>query len=80
MIGQKKNGKIDKTEAPKDFIAVPKIYKGYNICRDCDARSLCQENKDNWCRQNRCMGYEATGDDGTVYKRQDGCSVLFKKK
>ena len=40
-----------------------------NICNWCDARKLCQENKDNWCVKNPCMSY----------KRKDGRGVVFKK-
>lgn len=74
-----RNG-VDKNEAPVGFFAELKVYKGYNICRDCDARKLCQENKDNWCRENMCMGYDVTSlIDGKTYGRKDGKPVIFKK-
>jgi len=40
-----------------------------NVCNWCDARKLCQENKDNWCVKYTCMGYA----------RNDGQSVVFKR-
>lgn len=40
-----------------------------NVCNWCDARKLCQENKDNWCDKYTCMGYA----------RNDGQSVVFKR-
>ena len=40
-----------------------------NVCNWCDARKLCQENKDNWCDKYTCMGYA----------RNDGRSVVFKR-
>lgn len=69
---------VDRNEAPLGFYAVAKEYKGYNICRDCDARKLCQQNKDNWCNLNRCMSTEITDQNGITYKRKDRQSVIFK--
>ncbi len=40
-----------------------------NICNFCEARKLCQENKDGWCQKYSCM----------PYSRNDGRSVVFKK-
>ena len=72
---------VDKNEAPIGFYATLKVDKGYNICRDCDARELCCENKNNWCKINRCMSHEVTySDDGKTYTRKDGKSVIFKLK
>lgn len=72
---------VDRNEAPPGFYATIKSYKGYNICRDCDARQLCCENKDDWCLKNRCMSYEIVAfKDGKTYKRSDGKSVIFKIK
>lgn len=62
-------GKVNLKEAPVGFYAKEKEFKGYNICRDCEARSLCQKNENNWCIENPCMSYS----------RKDGESVLFKK-
>lgn len=70
---------VNKNEAPEGFYATLKVWRGYNICRDCDARKLCQENKDNWCLKNRCMSYSLQNSDGT-YDRKDGKSVIFKKR
>lgn len=72
---------VDRNEAPVGFLAELKQYKGYNICRDCDARKLCQENKDDWCLKNRCMSYDITAEkDGKTYGRKDGKPVIFKKR
>ena len=70
---------VDINEAPEGFYAMLKTYKGYNICNDCDARKLCIENKDEWCRKNRCMSIEVISDDGKTFTRKDGKSVIFKK-
>jgi len=40
-----------------------------NICRHCDARKRCQENKDDWCKLNPCMSH----------RRSDGKGVVFIK-
>ena len=74
---------VDKNEAPEGFFAVSKDdinqNKG-NLCRQCDARKLCQENLNEWCHLNRCMAdpviYEK---DNKTYQRNDGASVVFKK-
>ena len=72
--------KLNEKEAPSGFYAIRKKWRGYNICRDCDARSLCQENKDNWCIKNRCMAYDISDRNGEVIKgRDDGVSVIFKR-
>ena len=72
---------VDRNEAPVGFYAELKQYRGYNICRDCDARKLCKENNDNWCLRNRCMSYEIKAfGDGKTYARNDGKSVIFKKR
>jgi hypothetical protein len=64
---------LDAAEAPDGFHAVPKAginrVEKDNICRYCDARDLCQQDKDSWCRGNPCMGYA----------RRDGVGVVFKK-
>jgi hypothetical protein len=72
---------VDINDAPVGFFAELKQWKGYNICRDCDARKLCQENKDDWCLKNRCMSYDIVSEkDGKTYGRKDGKSVIFKKR
>lgn len=72
---------VDRNDAPVGFFAELKVYKGYNICRDCEARKLCQENKDDWCLKNRCMSYDIVANkDRKTYGRKDGKSVIFKKR
>lgn len=72
---------VDKNDAPVGFFATLKVYRGYNICRDCDARKLCKGNKDDWCLENRCMSYDiVAAKDGKTYGRKDGKSVIFKKR
>lgn len=76
---------INLNEAPKGFYAVLKSTVNRettpNVCTVCDARSLCVENKDDWCLKNRCMGYEIKAFlDGNTYSREDKCSVFFRKK
>lgn len=46
---------------------------GGNICRGCDWRPQCDG------KIYRCMPHEIETDDGVTLKRDDGCSVLFKK-
>jgi len=71
---------VDINEAPEGFYAQIKEFKGYNICNDCDARKLCQENIDNWCIKNRCMGYEVFSKrHNRIIKRNDGKGVIFKR-
>lgn len=71
---------VDRNEAPEGFFAQLKVYKGYNICRDCDARKLCQEDKDDWVLKNRCVSYEIVAfKDGKTYGRKDGKDVVFKR-
>lgn len=72
---------VNENEAPEGFYAVAKNEAPTpNVCDSCDARKLCQENEDGWCQKNRCMAYEAVSTkDGKTYKRQDGCSVFFKR-
>jgi len=69
----------DEQDAPPGFYAEEKVYRGYNICRDCDVRNLCIENKDNWCMKNRCMSYDVVTSEGNTYNRKDGRSVIFKR-
>jgi hypothetical protein len=57
-------------EIPEGFtIASKNDIKEGNICNHCDARKLCQLNKNEWCKKYPCM----------AYRRQDGKSVYFKK-
>lgn len=65
------------TEVPEGFSAKSKDdirersgdRRNENICNWCDARILCQFNKDKWCMKYPCMSY----------RRQDGKSVYFKQ-
>ena len=66
---------INTQDAPGGFVAVEKTEArpagtDANFCRWCDARALCQENKDEWCKNNPCMSYS----------REDEKSVVFKAK
>lgn len=72
-------GVIDPSEAPPGYYAMPKSdaakeTKGANICRACDWRSHCNG------LDHRCMSYEVVANNGQVLCRNDGCSVVFKKK
>ena len=80
MAQSERNYKLDETEAPEGFYAVSKGTGNENCCTKCDARTLCQENKDDWCLTNRCMSYEIVAlKDGKLYKRNDNQSVIFKR-
>lgn len=73
---------LDKYEAPDGFYA--KLKSDYdwtngNICRNCDARVLCQKNKNNWCKRNRCMSYPIVTMFEENICRKDGECVVFKK-
>lgn len=70
---------LDPNEAPEGFIAVLKsdvaTHSLGNICRACDWRSECNG------LQHRCMSYTVISrTDGRELKRQDGCSVVFKRR
>jgi len=70
---------LDPNEAPEGFIAVLKSDVATdslgNICRACDWRGAC-----NGC-EHRCMSYTViSSKDGRELKRQDGCSVVFKRR
>ena len=68
---------VNKNEAPPGFYAVLKsdvaINQLGNICRACDWRTYCTGDK------HRCMSYEVEAPDGRTFKREDGCSVVFKR-
>lgn len=72
---------VDRKEAPDGFYATLKVWNGAgNICRQCEARPLCQANNDEWCLKNPCMSYGVIADkDGKIYRRNDGKSVVFKR-
>lgn len=70
---------LDPNDAPEGFIAVLKsdvVSDSLgNICRACDWRSACNG------LQHRCMSYTVISRiDGRELKRQDGCSVVFKRR
>ncbi len=68
---------VDPTEAPAGYYAVLKSQVKTealgNICRACDWRPDCSG------RTFRCMSFEVITPDGLRLKRNDGCSVVFKK-
>lgn len=75
---------LDIHNAPIGFIAVNRnefnFEKIGNVCRVCDARNLCQENKNNWCFNNRCTGVPVIDTStGLEYYRPDGYNVVFIK-
>lgn len=70
---------LDPNEAPEGFIAVLKsdvvTDRLGNICRACDWRSACNG------FEHRCMPYTVISRiDWNELKRQDGCSVVFKRR
>ena len=70
---------LDPNEAPEGFVAVLKsdvvTDRLGNICRACDWRSECNS------FEYRCMPYTVIcSKDGRELKRQDGCSVVFKRR
>jgi hypothetical protein len=70
---------LDRNKAPDGFIAILKSDVATeslgNICRACDWRSEC----DGFAY--RCMSYTViSAKDGRELKRQDGCSVVFKRR
>lgn len=49
-----------------------------NICNFCDARKLCNDNKDNWCQKYRCMTSDVLLKDGSILKGRKEF-VVFKR-
>ena len=72
--------KLDKNEAPFGYYAILKDNCHFpNVCEECDARKLCEENKDDWNLHNSCIGDENLKFLTRFFgKRKDGCSVIFK--
>lgn len=68
---------LNQHDAPPGYYTVLKAdakpRDGSNICRACDWRSDCDGSK------HRCMSFEIVTPDGRTLKRDDGCSVLFKR-
>lgn len=91
MISSKFEGKqVDPNEAPNGFYALSKreiperagARRDENICHFCDWRKECNDdNVTKAIHNHRCMSYglvvEATGE---IVKRNDECSVIFKRK
>jgi len=75
---------MDAMEAPKGYQAVLKssiVNHGKNLCSFCDWRKECQKPDTDFSIHNhRCMDYPVTSTTtGMEVKRNDGCSVLFKR-
>lgn len=75
---------LDPNEAPDGYAAALKSPRpgGDNICRSCDWRPTCQDPTTDFSKPgHRCMDYPIISiKTGQVVQRQDGCSVVFKKK
>ncbi len=76
---QSSHGILDPNEAPAGFVAVLKSEVATaelgNICRACDWRNACNG------LEHRCMPYTVISQiDGRELKRQDCCSVVFKRR
>jgi len=69
---------IDPDEAPPGFYAVLKSEVATpemgNICRACDWRPECSGER------YRCMSYTVITEEGNELRREDGCSVVFKRR
>jgi len=69
---------LNRNDAPPGYYAISKAEAkprdGSNICRACDWRQDCSGEK------YRCMPFEIITHDGRTMKREDGHSVLFKRK
>ncbi len=70
---------------PEGFYMVPVedlprrgARRNENVCHFCDARTLCIENVDNWCRKHRCMPYDVKTPEGVVIKGRDK-QIVYKK-
>jgi hypothetical protein len=77
-------GILDPTEAPAGYYAVLKPSWSPelgNICRACDWRPTCQEPSTDFTISNhRCMDYAVISRiNGRELRRNDGCSVVFKR-
>ena len=70
-------GILNPNDAPAGYYAVLKsdvaTDKLGNICRACDWRPECSGEK------YRCMSYAIITPDGRELKRDDECSVVFKR-
>lgn len=75
---------MNSLEAPEGYRAVLKSSihtNGKNLCSFCDWRKECQKPETDFTIHNhRCMDYAVTHTEtGAEVKRNDGCSVLFKR-
>jgi len=70
--------KLNQNDAPPGYYAVlkseAKSKDGSNICRACDWRPDCSSAK------YPCMGYAIVTSDDRTLRREDGHSVLFKRR
>lgn len=79
------SGILDPAEAPAGYYAVLKSSVATaqlgNICRACDWRPECQRSDTDFSLHNhRCMSYPIISfKTGQEIKRNDGCSVVFKR-
>ncbi len=84
MTPELRQAVVDPNEAPEGYYAVPKPcwHKVHaNLCTFCDWRPECQKEETDFTNHNhRCMSYAVITPNGTEVKRNDGCSVVFKKK
>jgi len=76
---------VNPNEAPAGYYAVSKSTAKHevtgNICRACDWRRICQQpDTDFTAPGHRCMSYAIVTPDGRTIERQDGCSVVFKRR
>lgn len=76
---------LNPNEAPDGYYAVLKpawTPNSGNLCSQCDWRPTCNDPKTDFTAPgNRCMASTVVVlRTGKEFKRQDGCSVLFKKK
>lgn len=76
---------LNTNEAPEGYVAVLKAsvpaQQIGNICRACDWRPTCQApDTDFTAPGHRCMSYGVVTADGKLVERQDGCSVVFKRR
>lgn len=76
--------RLNPADAPDGFTAVLKSDVATqslgNICRACDWRPECQKpDTDFTVSRHRCMPYVVISSEGREIKRDDGCSVVFKR-
>ena len=78
--------RINADEAPEGYFAITKDdaareTKSANLCRACHWQPQCNDSNTDFTKANhRCMSYGVITPDGKTIQRQDGCSVVFKKR